>query len=202
MSDSFTVLSKGITYTSVKDEHELVAIENKKVTVGNIGKIVSGDINSQAIDFTIPRYYDGVDLLNKKFTIIYENKGGVFTSEAINIMYNKENIRFTWLLDEKATLYSGDLQAAVKVTGTDEKNKTYIFKTEKFTIKIDESVNEYGVEGVYQAWVTEVDTKLSNLESAVSEGTDTFIGTMTEFKEASSSGKIKDGTIVIIVSTD
>ena len=56
MADTpFTDLNTGITYATMKDEHELVKIAEKNVTVGDIGKIVQGEINSQEIEFSIPR---------------------------------------------------------------------------------------------------------------------------------------------------
>ena len=88
MADVFTNVSTGINYNSMHDEHELVKITEKNVTVGDIGKIVQGEINSQEIEFSIPRYYDNVDLLDKKFNILYQTKGGIFKVEAIDVAYN------------------------------------------------------------------------------------------------------------------
>ena len=120
---SFIDATTGITYTTMNDEHELVKITEKNVTVGDIGKIVQGEINSQEIEFSIPRYYDNVDLLDKKFNILYQTKGGIFKVEAIDVAYNDEEIRFNWLMNEDATMYSGKLTAVIKMGGLDESGK-------------------------------------------------------------------------------
>ena len=54
--DSFIDVTTGTTYTTMNDEHELVKITEKNVTVGDIGKIVMGETNSQEIEFSIPRF--------------------------------------------------------------------------------------------------------------------------------------------------
>ena len=81
---SFIDATTGTTYTTMNDEHELVKITEKNVAVGDIGKIVMGEINSQEIEFSIPRFYDNVDLLDKKFCILYQTKGGIFKVDAID----------------------------------------------------------------------------------------------------------------------
>ena len=81
---SFIDVTTGTTYTTMNDEHELVKITEKNVTVGDIGKIVQGEINSQEIEFSIPRFYDNVDLLDKDFYILYQTKGGIFKVDAID----------------------------------------------------------------------------------------------------------------------
>ena len=63
MAESFTDLSTSTNYSTMRDEHEVVKITEKNVKVGDIGKIVAGEVNSQEIEFSIPRYYDNVDLL-------------------------------------------------------------------------------------------------------------------------------------------
>ena len=90
MSAPFTDLTTGMNYATMKDEHEIVKITEKNVHVGEIGKIVTGEINSQEIEFSIPRYYDNVDLLDKKFNILYQTRGGIFKVEAIDVAYNDE----------------------------------------------------------------------------------------------------------------
>ena len=81
---SFIDATTGTTYTTMNDEHELIKITEKNVVVGNIGKVVMGETNSQEIEFSIKRYYDNVDLLDKAFYIIFQTKGGIFKSEAID----------------------------------------------------------------------------------------------------------------------
>lgn len=198
MANPFTDLATGTNYTTMKDEHELVKITEKNVQVGNIGKIVTGEINSQEIEFSIPRYYDNVDLLDKKFSILYKTKGGIFKVDAIDIAYNDEEIRFNWLLNEDATLYPGKIIATVQLEGTDEQGKTYIMKTMNFSVNVEEALCEYDADGVYRTWATDVDTRIANLEKVASSSQATFIGTTAQYNTAISAGQIPSGMFVTL----
>lgn len=198
---SFIDVTTGTTYTTMKDEHELVKIAEKNVTVGDIGKIVQGEINSQEIEFSIPRYYDNVDLLDKKFNILYQTKGGIFKVEAIDVAYNDEEIRFNWLMDENATMYPGKLTAVIKMEGIDESGKPYVMKTTNFSVQIDDALNEYGADGVYRTWATDIETRITDLEKVASSSQATFIGTTAEYNAAVSSGNIPSGMFVTLTDS-
>ena len=198
MSTPFTDLNTGMTYATMKDEHELVKIAEKNVTVGDIGKIVQGESNSQEVEFSIPRFYDNVDLLDKKFNILYQTKGGIFKVEAIDVAYNDEEIRFNWLMNEDATMYPGKLTAVIKMEGLDESGKPYVMKTTNFSVDIEDALNEYGADGVYRTWATDIETRIENLEDIASSSQATFIGTTAEYNTAVSSGSIKSGMFVTL----
>ena len=199
MADStFTELSTGIKYTTMNDEHELVKITEKNVTVGDIGKIVMGETNSQEIEFSIPRFYDNVDLLDKDFYILYQTKGGIFKVDAIDKAYNDDEIRFSWLMNEDATMYPGKILATVQLEGVDEQGKTYIMKTMNFSVNIEESLCEYGADGVYRTWATDIETRITKLENVASSSQATFIGTTTEYNAAMSLGNIPSGMFVTL----
>ena len=195
---SFIDVTTGTTYTTMNDENELVRITEKTVTVGDIGKIVQGESNSQEIEFSIPRYYDNVDLLDKKFNILYQTKGGIFKVEAIDIAYNDEEIRFNWLMDENATMYPGKLTVVIKMEGVDESGKHYVMKTTNFSVQIEEALNEYGADGVYRTWATDIETRIESLEGIASSSQATFIGTTAEYNAAVSSGNIPSGMFVTL----
>ncbi|MCI8605216.1 MAG: hypothetical protein HFE79_13935 [Ruminiclostridium sp.] len=200
MAESFTDLSTNTNYSTIRDEHEVVKITEKNVKVGDIGKIVTGEVNSQEIEFSIPRYYDNVDLLNKKFQILYQTKGGVFKADAINIAYNDREIRFNWLMNEDATMYPGKITAVVQIEGEDEQGNDYVFKTMNFSVNIEDALNEYGTEGVYKTWATDIESRIENLEknNSPSTASEAFIGTMEEYNTAYSSGDIPNGMFVTI----
>ena len=200
MAESFTDLSTSTNYSTMRDEHEVVKITEKNVKVGDIGKIVAGEVNSQEIEFSIPRYYDNVDLLNKKFQIFYRTKGGVFKADAINIAYNYREIRFNWLMNEDATMYPGKITAAVQIEGEDEQGNEYVLKTMNFSVNIEDALNEYGTDGVYKTWATDIESRIENLEknNSPSAPSGAFIGTMDEYNTAYSSGDIPNGMFVTI----
>ena len=195
---SFIDVTTGTTYTTMNDEHELVKITEKNVTVGDIGKIVMGETNSQEIEFSIPRFYDNVDLLDKNFYILYQTKGGIFKVDAIDKAYNDDEIRFSWLMNEDATMYPGRILATVQLEGTDEQGKTYIMKTMNFSGNVEEALCEYGAEGVYRTWATDIDTRITDLESIASSSQATFIGTTSEYNDANVAGNIQSGMFVTI----
>ena len=198
MDTPFTDLNTGITYNTMKDEHELVKITEKNVTVGDIGKIVQGESNSQEVEFSIPRYYDNVDLLDKKFNILYQTKGGIFKVEAIDVAYNDEEIRFNWLMDENATMYPGKIVATVKIEGKDEQDKDYVMKTMNFSVDVEEALCEYGADGVYRTWATDIETRIEDLEESISSVKSTFVGTTAQYNSAVTTGDIKNGMLVTI----
>ena len=195
---SFIDATTGTTYTTMNDEHELIKITEKNVVVGNIGKVVMGETNSQEIEFSIKRYYDNVDLLDKAFYIIYQTKGGIFKSEAIDKAYNDEEIRFNWLVDENATMYSSPITACVQIQGTDEMGKAYVLKSGLFKINVEEALCEYGADGVYRTWATDIETRITDLESVASSSQATFIGTMAEYNAAVNSSSIPSGMFVTL----
>ena len=195
---SFIDVTTGTTYTTMNDEHELVKITEKNVTVGDIGKIVMGEINSQEIEFSIPRFYDNVDLLDKNFYILYQTKGGIFKSEAIDKAYNDEEIRFNWLIDENATMYSSPITACVQIQGTDEMGKAYVLKSGLFKINVEESLGEYGQEGIYRTWALDIENRIVALEQIAASADATFIGTTAQYNAANSAGNIPNGMFVTI----
>ena len=132
------------------------------------------------------------------FYIIYQTKGGIFKSEAIDKAYNDEEIRFSWLMDENATLYSGRILATVQLEGTDEQGKTYIMKTMNFSVNVEEALCEYGADGVYRTWATDIETRVTELESVASSSQATFVGTTAEYNAAVSSGSIPSGMFVTL----
>ena len=120
MDNSNFIDSEGhiIKTSSMKDEHQLIKITEKTPEINNIGKIVCGDTNSNILTFEINRYYDNVDLLTKNIKIIIKNKLDIFTEDAVNIQYNDEFLRFSWILSDAVTYKSGDISAAIAFYNT------------------------------------------------------------------------------------
>lgn len=84
--------------------------------------------NSQYMPFRIPRYWDGMDLMDMLIQIRYESiaekKGKVAT--VINVASNNTYIRFGWLIDAAVTANAGDIIFEIMATGVNEKG-TIIF---------------------------------------------------------------------------
>ena len=101
-------------------------------------------------------------------------------------------------MDENATMYPGRILATVQLEGVDEKNKTYIMKTMNFSVNVDEALCEYGADGVYRTWATDIETRIANIEKVASSSKATFIGTTTEYNTAVGAGEIPSGMFITL----
>lgn len=161
---SFIDLEGHIIKSSMQDEHQIIKIIEKTPKINNIGKIVCGDINSNLLTFEINRYYDNVDLLTKNAKIIIKNELGIFTEEAVNIQYNNELLRFSWILSDSVTYKSGTITAAIIFIGI-ESDKNYALKTVPFTLKIENSLDFLDERPMQQDWVIDIENRISEIEN-------------------------------------
>ncbi|MCM1232996.1 MAG: hypothetical protein NC489_22960 [Ruminococcus flavefaciens] len=152
-----------IKTSSMKDEHQLIKIIEKTPQLKDIGKIVSGDTNSNILTFEINRYYDGVDLYTKNIKFIVKNELGTFTEDAVNLQYNDELLRFSWILSDSVTYKSGTVNAAIIFLGI-ESGLNYALKTIPFAIKIDNSLDFLDIEPPYKDWFTYIETEIMKLK--------------------------------------
>lgn len=168
MSNTNFIDSEGhiIKTSPMRDEHQIIKITEKAPMLQNIGRIVCGDINSNILTFEINRYYDGVDLFTKNIKFIVKNELGTFTEDAVNLQYNSELLRFSWILSDSVTYKSGTITAAIIFIGTESVN-TYALKTIPFTIKIDNSLDFLDIEPPYKNWFADIEQKLSELQSGI-----------------------------------
>ena len=155
-----------ITKSNMQDEHEIIKIIEKKPTVSDIGKIVSGDSNSNILTFEINRYYDGVDLLNKIIKIIVKTESGIFTEDAVDIKYNDTLLRFSWILSSSVTHKSGTVNAAIIFIGT-ETSSNYALKSLPFSITIENSLDFSNTEPPYMDWYIDIENELFELKKMI-----------------------------------
>ncbi|MBD5534509.1 MAG: hypothetical protein HDQ99_02390 [Lachnospiraceae bacterium] len=153
-----------IKTSSMKDEHQIIKIDEKTPVLQNIGKIVCGDINSNILTFEINRYYDGVDLYTKNIKVIVKNEIGTFTEDTVNLQYNDELLRFSWILSDSVTYKSGTVTAAIIFIGT-ESGSNYALKTVPFTIKIDNSLDFLDIKPEGKNWFVDIEARLFELEN-------------------------------------
>ena len=132
--------------------------------------LVAGEENSQYIKFVLPRYWDGIDISSKTFTIEYALAGTYYgTSEAVNAEMSDEQVRFGWVVPESACAISGTLFFVLKVESSD-----YILKSQIVEVPVYKTINVEGVvpEPTKEAWYREfaarVETAISEAESALS----------------------------------
>lgn len=160
----YNLNGESISYEKLNDEHEIVRISDKEAKIGNIGKIVKGENNSQLLTFEINRFYDNVDLKDMNILFFYQNKDGIFTTKASNIIYNNHLLRFNWLLPYGVTLYSGTITACIHFIGKDE-NVNYTLKTTNFHLTVEDSLDGTDIEiTVPDNWFADIENRLSVLE--------------------------------------
>lgn len=160
--------------SSMKDEHQIIKIAGKTPVLKNIGTIVRGDTNSNILTFEINRYYDGVDLYNKIIKIIVRNELGMFTEDAVNLQYNSELLRFSWILSDSVTCKSGNVTAAIAFIGAENGYK-YAYRSLPFTFRVENTLDldldlsEEEPEPPYKNWFVDVETRLFSLENTFTD---------------------------------
>ncbi len=153
-----------IKTSNMLDEHQIIKITEKTPVLQNIGKIVMGDVNSNILTFEMNRYYDGVDLYTKDIKFIVKNELGTFTENAVNLQYNNELIRFSWILSDSVTFKSGNVDAAIMFIGI-ESGCNYALKTIPFSIKIEKTLDSLEQAPPYKDWFVDIETRICNLEN-------------------------------------
>lgn len=143
MSNSeFTFLKNNYHHYSstLKDEHDLIKIDDKIPKLKNIGKIVRGETHSNILTFEITRYYDGEDLSTKGIQFILKNSIGILVEPASNVEFNDDFIRFSYVMSNFATK-ENKITIAIEFYGTIDDAQDYILKTIPFTIEIEDSLS-------------------------------------------------------------
>lgn len=169
MADNIFIDSEGhiIKTSPMTDEHTIIKITEKTPALQNIGKIVAGDTNSNILTFEMNRYYDNVDLYTKDIRFIVSNTNGIFMEKAVNLQYNDNFIRFSWILSYAVTYKSGTVNAAIEIFGT-ENGLNYSLKTTPFTLKVEQSIDATDITVTLpENWFVDVENRLSALEEGI-----------------------------------
>ena len=169
MADNIFIDSEGhiIKTSPMVDEHTIIKITEKTPALQNIGKIVAGDTNSNILTFEMNRFYDNVDLKNKDIRFIVSNQNGIFLEKAVNLQYNDNLIRFSWVLSYAVTYKSGIISAAIEIFGT-ENGANYSLKTTPFTLKVENSLDATDITVIPpENWFVDVETRLTALEQGI-----------------------------------
>lgn len=120
--------------------------------------LVAGEKNSQYICFTLDRFWDGIDISSKTFSIEYALAGEYYgTSEAVNAEMTDDEIRFGWVVPENACAVNGILLFVLKVESED-----YVLKTQIAEAPVSKSINVEDVvpEPTKEAWYQEFEERV------------------------------------------
>lgn len=128
--ENFTTSDKYLWYNAYSDDKysTVDALKNIKLDDSQIN--ITQEQNSQYIPFQMPRYYDGIDLMDMMLQIHFVNKAGEENyATPINVTYSDTTIRFGWLVDANATNVAGEVQFEITATGSNERGDAYNWKT-------------------------------------------------------------------------
>lgn len=172
MSDIFLDLEGNVIEKSnMLDEHEIIKIIEKTPIIDEkkIGKFVCGDVNSHILTFEMNRYYDGVDLITKniKYIVKIENED-LFAENSVNMQYNDNLIRFSWIPSGEVTKKKGKVSVGIIFLGQEE-GKNYSLKIIPFNITIEDSLMFLNVEPSYKNWFLDIEIKIMELQSKINE---------------------------------
>lgn len=167
-TEEYTLCTDGRyeVYTKYQD-NAYSTVDNLKNIAVDVTQInIMQEENSQYMPFRIPRYWDGMDLMDMLIQIRYESvaekKGKVAT--VINVASNNTYIRFGWLIDAAVTANAGDIIFEIMATGVNEKGNNYIWRTRpngKFTVL--EGLNYDGIIEPSEDWYTSIADSMFHL---------------------------------------
>lgn len=170
--DDFVKSEKYLVYNNYSDDKYSSIDAQKNITVDNSQINITQEQNSQYIPFEMPRYYDGIDLMEMTIQFHYVNKENEESySNPVNVSFNAEKIRFAWLIDEHVTNIEGEVTFEIIATGTNEKNENYVWKTRpNGKLNVLKSLTGNGVispgDDWYMGFVRQMNEKLSQAQSA------------------------------------
>ena len=129
-SDEYTVSGKYLNYAKYHDDKYSSIDELKNITVDSSQINLTQEQNSQYIPFRMPRYYDGIDLMDMMLQVHYINKDNEENyATPINVSYNDTTIIFGWLIDANVTNVEGDVAFEITATGANERGDNYVWKS-------------------------------------------------------------------------
>ena len=170
MSDFINSTVNTKIYNIMSDEHQIITIIDKEAIVENIGTIVSGDTNSCLLTFEINRFQDGIDLSDKKIRFNYRNSNGKFYDIAVNVKYNDDVIRFSWLLPYSLTQPGGNVIASIEFYGYIEYDEEYSYKTKNFKLSVEKSLGvDDGSDESYNNWTIKIENDVEVIQKKISE---------------------------------
>ncbi len=108
-----------------------VEIEDRVVIMPSVENLVIQlDTMSRGIEYTMPRYFDGMDMSTKTIIIQYINAAGqTDCAFATNVKVKTDTISFTWIIDGKVTIKPGMVTYNIAFIGYHQNGKFYNWQT-------------------------------------------------------------------------
>lgn len=126
MSETWTAIA-GYTTADYADTMVFeVDYDSKKLQKISGQTLVAGEENSQYIRFTMPRFWDGIDISDKSIKVVYQLTDQYFgKTDVINGEMTEDAVRFGWVVPKTACCITGTLLFVIAVSGED-----YVLKTQ------------------------------------------------------------------------
>ena len=106
--------------------------------------IFSGDVNSNTVNFEIPKTIGGINLANLKVFIKTLNSLGGHSKVLLESSESGDNLLIAWVLGAEATAVCGQVECQIVFENSDG---SVVLNTAPFFITVEKSVSDYG-EGV------------------------------------------------------
>lgn len=169
MSDTWTAIAGYSTGEYTDTMVFEVDYDTKKLQKISGQTLVAGEENSQYIRFTMPRFWDGIDISDKTIKVIYQLTDQYFgKSEMINGEMTEDAVRFGWVVPKTACCVSGTLLFVIVVTGED-----YVLKLQITELHVVKSIDPEGEipEPTRAAWYIEFQQRM---EAVLTEAEETL----------------------------
>lgn len=182
MSDTWTAIAGYNTGDYTDTMVFEVDYDTKKLQKISGQTLVAGEENSQYIRFTMPRYWDGIDISDKTIKVIYQLTDQYFgKSDVINGEMTEDAVRFGWVVPKTACCITGTLLFVIVVSG-----ENYVLKIQITEVPVVKSLDPEGdiPEPTREAWYIEFQNRM---ESVLTEAEETLgdARTYAEQSEAS-----------------
>lgn len=161
--DEIFELVEGYEVSEMSDEHTTAVITEKNVDISNIGTIVMGEESSSIITFKMNRYYDVVDLSEKKIKVMFRNSAmEMFRSEVCNVRKSKNTIKFSWIIPNDMTKNNNIIAYICFIS------ENYLLKTKNFKLTLEKSFDPRNTEPT-QNWFVTIEGKLDKIEKQLAD---------------------------------
>ena len=171
MSDNWTAIS-GYAAADYTDTMVFeVDYDSKKLQKISGQTLVAGEENSQYIRFTMPRYWDGIDISDKTIKVVYQLTDQYFgKSDVINGEMTEDAVRFGWGVHKTACCITGTLLFVIAVSGEEYALKTQIAEAPVAkSLDPEHDIPEPSREAWYIEFQARVDAVLNEAEDALTD---------------------------------
>lgn len=117
-----------------------ITIKGRKMVLINRELVPSGDNLTQTVVFTVPRYYDGLDLSLYGPSLLVEPLQGTAYTRVLTMQTKEQLLLLTWSVTRQDTQYHGKLGIQIRFQKT-ENTDVYVWQSFKDYLEVTASIN-------------------------------------------------------------